>query len=374
MPGLTFSYLGDGISAVAVVLLAQELTGRVALVGLAVTVSSLPGAVGALLLGRQMSRFSGADLARWDATWRFVTLGSVPIAYAAGILGIWLYIALLAASSVLHTWGSAGRYTMIAEMLPQKHHLAGNSVLSVLGEIGTIGGPPVAALIVVFWNPAGALAVDALSFGVLALALRTVRSGRRPVRPESRTAGLALMRDNPVLLGLITLSALFFFLFGPVYVALPVRLDEATALAAFYSAFGVGAVLGGLVTPYLRSLWPTVLGSVAVVGLCLLPLGLDAPTPLPIIGFALIGVSWAPYQATSVALYQRIAPPEGLAQVLGVHSAVALLAVPAGVAAGGLLVDPWGAQTVLLVCAVGLITLPAVAAFGRVRTKRASAE
>ncbi len=161
---------------------------------------------------------------------------------------------------------------------------------------------------------------------------------------------------------------MFFFLFGPVYVALPTLVQQpdgtALALATFYSAFGIGAVLGGLITPYLSgfSPWLITVAGVLTAGLGLLPLGLGAATPASIVGFALVGLSWAPYQATSIALYQRLAPAERLAQVLAVDSAVALLAVPAGTALGGLAVEYGGAQGTLLACAVGLVALAGVAA------------
>jgi DHA3 family macrolide efflux protein-like MFS transporter len=367
LPGMAVSYLGDGISVIAVVLLAQELTGNAALVGLAVTMSTLPGAVGALTLRRWLSGWSGADLARWDATWRFAVLGAIPLAYAAGLLSITLYIVLLAASSILHSWGSAGRYSLIAEALPDRDRLAGNALLSILGEIGTIAGPPVAALILVFWNPAGALAVDALTFGVLALSYWFVPA--TPVIPPQREhTGFAVIHGSPALLGLLTLSAAFFFLFGPVYVALPTLVEAsdggASLLAAYYTTFGIGAVLGGLVTPLLGGLprWWVTAGAVLIAGLCLLPLGVGAPTPVSIGGFALMGASWGPYQATSMALYQRISRPGQLPQVLASASAVALLTGPAGVAVGGLLVAGWGARTTLLTCAIVLIGVALTAA------------
>ncbi|MCD5311198.1 MFS transporter [Kineosporia babensis] len=370
LPGMALSYLGDGISVVAIVLLAQSLTENAALVGLAVTMSGLPGAVGALVLGRVLSGRSGAELARWDALWRCVFLGAIPLSYALGVLSIGLLIGLLALASLLHSWGSAGRYTLIAEVLPRQHQLTGNSLLAIISEAGTIAGPPVAALILVFWNPAVAVAVDALSFGILALSYYFVRhlDVGAPPKAHSRTAGLGVILRNPALLGLITLSSAFFFLFGPVYVALPTLVRQpdgtATLLATFYTAFGVGAVLGGLLTPYLSDwpLWRTTVSGVLVVGLCLLPLGIGAATTPSIVCFALVGVSWAPYQATSMALYQRIAPPERLAQVLAADSGIALLLVPAGIAAGGVLVEGIGAQATLLTCALGLILLASTAA------------
>jgi len=60
----------------------------------------------------------------------------VALAAPAGLLTPGRYVTLLAASSLLHTWGSAGRYTMLAGLLPAGHRLAGNALMSVLGVSG----------------------------------------------------------------------------------------------------------------------------------------------------------------------------------------------------------------------------------------------
>ena len=370
-PGITLSFIGDGIAVVAVVLLAQELTRSAVLVGLAVTASALPGAIGALTLGRWLTHRKGAELARWDALVRFVAIGLIPIAYFAGILDIGPYIGLLAISSVLHSWGTAGRFTLVADLLPEKDHLAGNALMAMLAETGTIIGPPLAALILVFWNPAGALAVDALTFGLLALSYHFVNTvtgaSEKPPADASRSAGFAIIWRTPALRYLILLSAGFFFFFGPVYVALPILLGSdsggAALLATFYTAFGVGAVVGGLIVPFVRglSLWLVTVTGVLVVGLSLLPLGLGAPTVVSVVCFALGGLSWAPYQATSMTLLQRTAPPGQLAQVLAANSAVALLAAPAGISVGGVLSAAFGARNALLIASATIMVIAAVA-------------
>lgn len=187
--------------------------------------------------------------------------------------------------------------------------------------------------------------------------------------PQREHTGFEVIYRSPALFGLLTLTAAFSFLFGPVYVALPTLVASpgggASVLATYYTAFGIGAVLVGLVTPLLRGLplWSVTAGGVLVAGLCLLPLGTDDPRAISVLCFALVGVSWPPYQATSMALYQRTAPPGHLPQVLASASAVILLAGPAGVAVGGLLVAGRGPRVTLLTCALVLIGV-AVAAAG----------
>lgn len=373
LPGLVVSALGDGMSLVAVTWLALQLapdTHRGTWVAVAVAAYSLPSAVGGALFGRFLRNRPGAQLAGWNAILRAAGLGAIAVAYALSGLTLGLYVTLLAVSSLLAAWGSAGRYTLIAELLPPVHHLAANAVLTTIANFATIVGPPLAGLLIGWSNPATVIAIDAASFAVLALTYRlAVPVGEPEAAGASARAGFGAIRDDRTLLGLLVLSFAFFFLFGPFYVAMPIHVESdlhasATVLGAYYTAFGAGALLGGLVTGYLSRwrLWPTTIGIVLAFGAALLPLGLGAPTVLAVTSFALAGAIWAPYMSTSMALFQRTTPSADLPQVLAANGSVLVLAVPLGTVLGGVVVGPLGARSTLLTCAVATIALGVVAA------------
>jgi DHA3 family macrolide efflux protein-like MFS transporter len=395
LPGLAVSALGDGMSLVAVSWLALQLAPagqRGTWVAVAVAAYSLPSAAGGVLFGRFLSGRSGAQLAGWNAILRAAGLGTIVVAYAAGGLSIALYVTLLAVSSLLAAWGSAGRYTLIAEVLPAEHHLPANAVLSAIGEFATIAGPPLAGLLIGWSGAVAVIAVDAASFAILAatyrLAVPKVETYRlaapeaethrlaapeaaptEPAAPPQRTAGFSFIRHDRRLLALLALSFGFFFLFGPFYVALPIHIADdlhapATVLGVYYTAFGAGALAGALATGYLRrwSLWPTTIGIVLAFGAAILPLGLGAPTPVALVSFALAGLIWAPYMSTSMALFQRTAPAAQLPQVLAANGSITVLSVPLGTVLGGPLVTTIGARQTLLLCAVAILALGAAAA------------
>ncbi|MBO0826844.1 MAG: hypothetical protein J2P24_03600, partial [Streptosporangiales bacterium] len=130
LAGFAVSYLGDGMSAVAVAWLAIQLAPRSTAglwVGAAVAAYALPGVVGALTLGRWLRRLPAQRLLVVDSTTRAVFLGAVPVVWLTGTLSPGLYVVLLACSSLLHAWGAAGRYTLVAELLPDEHRLAANT-------------------------------------------------------------------------------------------------------------------------------------------------------------------------------------------------------------------------------------------------------
>ncbi|MDX6761435.1 hypothetical protein SIN09_18955 [Streptomyces sp. F8] len=124
------SPLGEQPAPVEVHASAGEAVGdRGLLLGTALAAYGLPGALGALLFGRWLRGLPPARLLAADSRIRAVLLGCAPLAWAAGVLHPVLYVVLLAGSSVLHAWGSAGRYALVAQMLPPDQRLAANALV-----------------------------------------------------------------------------------------------------------------------------------------------------------------------------------------------------------------------------------------------------
>jgi DHA3 family macrolide efflux protein-like MFS transporter len=376
LPGLAVSALGDGMALVAVSWLALHLaplSQRGTWIAVAVAAYTLPSAAGTILFGRLLRGRSGAQLAGWDATLRAVALAAIPIAAAFDLLTIGSYVVLLAASSLLHSWGSAGRYTLIAELLPRQHHLPANAVLGIIGEFATIAGPPLAGLLIAWGSALWVIGIDAVTFAVLGITYRLALPTAARTRPgqvqRSQPGGFTTIRRNPALLGLLTLTFAFFFLFGPVYVALPLHVADdlhgsATLLGGYYTAFGIGALAGGLAAGHLRRspLWPTTIGIVVAFGAAMLPLGLGVPAVVSLVGFAVAGLFWAPYMSTSMALFQGSTTVAELPAVLAANGAVTVMAVPLGTMLGGPIVTAVGPRTTLLLCATTTIAVGLTAA------------
>jgi MFS family permease len=389
--GFAVSYLGDGMSAVAVALLAIRLAppGRAALlVGAAVAAYSLPGVVGAIAFGRWLRRLPARGLLTADSALRACLLGGVPLCWAAGVLRPAVYVALLAGSSLLHAWGMAGKYTLLAELLPPEQRLAGNALVSSLNSACGIAGPVLAGLLVAAVSPAWVIGLDALSFAVLAVqAARTVTPAREtatdaPVDTTRSATGLRLLRRRPELLGLLVLTWVFYLLYGPVEVALPLYVTDrlhapGTVLGLYWTTFGVGAILGSLVGGSLRRLplWPATIGIVAGWGAVLVPFGFAVPVGVTLACFALGGVIYGPYNAMSFTLFQARTPAPQLSAVLAARSAVTLTADPIGTVLGGPLTAALGpsrtlAGSGLATVLLAVLAAPAVAVARRARASR----
>ncbi|MGW1894708.1 MFS transporter [Streptomyces sp. NPDC002004] len=373
--GFAVSYLGDGMSFVAVTWLAIQLAPQTATglwVGGAVAAYALPGVVGALVFGRRLRRVPARRLLLADNAVRGVFLGAVPLAWLTGLLTPPLYVVLLAASSLLHAWGSAGKYTLLAELLPDEQRLAANTVVSSLNFAATIAGPAIAGVLVTYVSPALVLGLDALTYVFLAaLVVRTRQPESGHVSPVDQAAarsGLALLRSRPELLALLTLTWFFDLLYGPVEVALPLHVTDdlhapGTLLGLYWMLFGIGAVLGGLAVGSLRRLplWPVTTVIVVVWGLLLLPFGLDAPTPVTVACFALGGAIYGPFEALSVTLVQAKTPRQHLSSMLAARSAALLTAAPLGTALGGPLTMALGPRATLGCSGLATVALGAIA-------------
>ncbi|MFC1444212.1 MFS transporter [Streptacidiphilus sp. N1-10] len=386
LPALAASDLGDGMSVVAVAWLAVVIAppGRSGLVvGAAIAAYALPGAVGALVFGRWLRHLPARHLLAADSGLRALLLGSVPLAWAAGVLNPVLYIALLAGSSMLHAWGSAGKYSLLAEILPPEQRLAANALISSSATAAVIVGPALAGLLAAAVGPAWIIGFDAVSFAVLAL--QTGRLGNpngptptaEPPDTGRSKAGLRVLRGQPELFGILALTWFFNFLYGPVEVALPLHVTQdlhsgADLLGLYWTLFGVGAVLGALSATALRKLplWPVTLAIVAGWGLTLVPFDLGASVGVSLVCFGVGGAIYGPFTALTFTLFQDRTPAALLTTVLAARGAALLTAAPVGTALGGPLTVALGPRQVLAASGIATVTLALVAAASRLRARR----
>jgi MFS family permease len=373
LSGLGVSSLGDGLSIVTIAWLAVRTAPAGELgffVGLAVAAYTLPGAVGAFAFGRYLRHRPARALVLAHCVLRAGFLGTVVVLAASGALSPVAYVALLAGSSLLASWGTAGEYTMLSELGGAEGRLAANSIASAQVWLATILGPAAAGLLLVRVAPTWLLAFDAASFaflGVQAWRTQTATSTtEQPVDTQAAESGFRLLRRSD-LLGLIVLTWLFFFLYGPVEDALPVYVAHdlhahARVLGAYWTSFGVGALGSTLLTGALRSRATRriTLLIVAGWGACLVPFAF-APLGVTLLCFALGGVVYGPFVPLTYALFQSITTTANLPSVLAARSAALIVASPLGTALGGPIVAGIGAGWTLTASGAATVLLAAIA-------------
>jgi MFS family permease len=133
LTGLGASSLGDGLSTVTIAWLAVRIApaSEVGLfVGLAVAAYTLPGVIGAVAFGRLLRGRPARAMLLGHCLLRTGCLGGIALLYAAGMLAPHLYVILLAGSSLMTAWGTAGQYKMLSELGGPEGRLAVNALAS----------------------------------------------------------------------------------------------------------------------------------------------------------------------------------------------------------------------------------------------------
>ena len=369
LAGLGVSSLGDGISTVTIAWLAVRIAPEGALglfVGLAIAAYTLPGVIGALTLGGILRGRPARTLVLAHCALRAGCLGLIAVLAAAGALTPLAYVILLAASSLMAAWGTAGEYTMLSALAGPAGRFAVNSLASAQASFAFIIGPVVAGVLLASISPGWLLFLDAASFAFLGAAAWLTRTDAGatdgPVDLQAAESGFRLLRRRD-LLSLTIVTWVFFFLYGPVEVALPVYVVQdagasAQLLAAYWTAFGIGALASNLVTGSLRTgnMRRLTLVIVAGWGLCLLPFG-GAPIPATIVAFGIGGIIYGPFVPLTYALFQSATTTENLPAVLAARSAVVMLSTPLGTALGGPVVGWLGGSATLAASGVATLLL-----------------
>jgi MFS family permease len=313
--------------------------------------------------------FGGASLVAVDASLRALALGTIAVLAVADRLSATGYVMLLAASSLLHAWGSAGTYTLIAELLPERDRLAGNALISTFNQASIVVGPALAGAVTTLAGPGWVIGIDAASFAILAVSCTSVAARPRvktapPVPQQAATGGWRTILGQPNLLGLLAITCVFFFLYGPVEVALPIYIahdlhGSSALLGAYWTAFGIGAVVGGLAASRLRNrrLSSVVVAIIIGWGAALLPIALTHAVWAGLLGLSIGGLIYGPFTAICAALFQRASPPHLRSRVLATRTALTIPSAALGTLAGGPVVTAIGAQPTLLASALLTIAL-----------------
>ena len=387
--GLGVSALGDGMSTVTIAWLAVRVAPATDIglfVGLAVAAYTLPGVIGAVAFGRLLRGSPARAMLLGHCLLRTGCLGGIALLYAVGALAPHLYLILLAASSLMRAWGLAGQYTMLSELGGPERRLTANALASAQESFATIVGPSLAGLLLAWVNPGLLLALDAASFAFLGVAAwragAATEAVELPVDARAAESGFKLLR-RPELLSLTLVTWVFFFLYGPVEVALPVYVAvdlhaPAGLLGAYWTTFGIGALAATLITGTLRgrNMRRITLLIVAGWGACLLPFAF-APIPVTLAAFALGGLIYGPFIPLTYALFQSSTPAGNLPFVLAARGAVVMVSTPLGTAIGGPLVGAFGATATLAGSGLATLLLAAAATLlwtgGRANTPKSTA-
>ena len=390
----TVSYFGSFITRTALPLAAILVLGAgpleiSALRGLELVAGLLVGLVVGAWVDRLRRRpiMVGADLGR------AAILGSVPVAAVAGVLALpqLLIVAFLAA--ILTTFFDVASRTYLPTVVSKAQLVTANSALTASASAAEFTGFGLSGFLIQLFTAPIAIAVDAASFIVSALALGSIRQpeppvpavvDREPVFREIRD-GLHVVLGSPTLRAIALAHGsthLLWGIFGTVYLLFATH-DLALGPAAIGIIAGiggagslVGAALAGRVVRRFGIGQTMLLGMVGfTVGSALIPL---APSGAVLAGAAfLVGQqliadsAGTVYDVVETSLTQSLVAPRILGRVNATIRTYTTLLSLVGTIAGGILAELLGLRAAMAIGVLGGAAAFAFIWFSPIRAMRA---
>jgi MFS family permease len=374
---LAQSSLGTGAAYVALLVIALDRFDSAWAISLILLADLLPSMLLGPVLGAAADRWSRrrcaivADLIRAIAFVGIAVVGSFEATLA---------LALLAGvgTALFKPAVLAGLPTLVRG----KRLGAATSLYGAITELGFVGGPAIAAPVLLVLGAEDLLVANALTFVVSAAALTRLQLdlpnavdaalGIRPrpaLRAEAR-AGLRAAAGMPAIRVVIAASA-GFMLSGGIFnvVELPFAIDELGIEASGYSilvaVIGLGLIAGSLAGSRGGDAWRLkrrYLAGLVVMGAGGILAGLSSFAPLALAGFALAGFGNGLFVVHERLLFQTQVDPGLRGRVFGISDGVASWGFAAGFLAGGALTELLGARDLILLTGVYEVLLAVVTA------------
>jgi MFS family permease len=367
-----FSQLGDGLLPVALAFAVLAVDPSASALGFVLAARSVPlvlfllvGGVWADRLERQRVMLA-ADLLRAG------TQAVLAALVLTGSAELWHFLVL----TFLYGCGAAFFLPASTGLIPQVVSAGrlqqANALLSLTGSGFSVVGPALAGVIIAVADPGWAIAVDSATFLVSASFLARLQLPRAVERVQ--LGFLTDLRDGwrefrsrtwlwvdgvySALGNAFTLSP--FWALGPVVAER--ELDGASSWATIATAFGLGAVVGGVFAIRLRPDRPLRLAVSALTLLALPPALMAVPTETASIAVAAFaaGLGLIFFNTIFETTVQQYVPPESLSRVASIDWVLSVGLQPLGFALAGPLAESVGLSTTLAAAAVWIIASTAV--------------
>ncbi|MFH8475514.1 MFS transporter [Streptomyces sp. NPDC018000] len=381
--GQSTSLLGSGMSTIGATFAALQLPdGGVDAVGLVMAVRIL-AVLAMLLLGGVFADRLGARSVMLTADLlRFAAQGVLAVLLFTHSAQLWEIVALAAVLGIGEGGFSPGLTALVPGLVPAEDLADANSLLQIAQAVASVVGPGLAGVLVAVSDTGTVVAVDAVSYGVSALALAGLHL------PRVATPCGRLFTDlgrgwkeftSRTWLWVTTLhiSLFNFVLWAPFLVLGPAlaqqRLGGASSWGLVLALYGAGSVVGGLAllgrNPGRALAW----SMAASAGWALPAAALAAGLPLAWVAAAAFpaGAGAAACNTLSTTVIQREIPAEVRGRISAFDSLGAFALGPLGLALAGPVSGAVGAGRLLAfgvmwqLTAVGaVLALPSVRRHG----------
>jgi len=302
---------------------------------------------------------------------RGLALGSIPVAFLLNLLTLeqLYFVALL--TGIFTVFFDVSYQSYLPALVDRPNLIEGNTKLEITRSTAQVAGPAVAGFLIQWIGGARAVAVDALSFFLSAIALASIRkpepepkpstaSGTSGFIPEMRE-GLDVVIGNPILWRIAACTATTNLgsnmVFGAVFLVFAYRQLHLSAgvVGVVFALSSVGALAGAFLAGWVArklGIGPTLGVMVIVGGLALLA------TPIALVGAPAVilattgfieGLTIPIYNINQVSLRQAITPDRVQGRMNATMRTIVWGTIPLGAFIGGILGTSIGlVQTIAL--------------------------
>src|SRR5829696_2654086 len=365
---LAQSALGTGAAYVALLLVALDRFDSPWAIGLVLLADVVPAMLLGPLFGAFADRWSRRACAVLADVLRAVAfLGLVVV---DGFVGTFLLALLAGVGTGLFTPAALAALPSLVE---ERRLPAATSLFGAIADFGFIAGPATAAAVLLVGGPETILAANAVTFGISALALASLRFGAAPPGSElgPRPSLLRETRDGLVAsagmpgLRIILVASGAALLFGAIFnVGQPLlardELGSSDAgFAVLVTAYGLGFIAGTLSGSQGGRV--SLLRRRYLSGAFLMAVGFAASGLAPSVAAAVVTFLAAGYGNGMLLIYERLLiqalVPDSLSgRIFGIRDAITAWAFAFGFLAGPLLLDTVGIRAMVTAAgACGLI-------------------
>jgi MFS family permease len=321
------------------------------------------------------------DRRRILLTSQFLQMGfaaCLGLLYATGRLGIGPILLFAFLAGLAQSQSAPTYQAVLTTLVPPPQIPSAVALNSLQFNLSRAIGPVLAGMLLVYAGAGWCFTVNALSFLAVIVALWRIQIpspglAKRESLAESLTAGFRHVRRSPVLTLYMALAAAGSFLAFPLITYLPVIAGEtlrtgARGYSQLLFAFGIGAILGALVTAQ-RGRAP-LRGRALVLGFAAYGLASLLAVLAPWQGVAmalLVAAGFSLVTSFSIlnSLMQEAAPDEFRGRVVSIYGLFFRGGMPLGSLVAGFLVRGFGAPQTLASFSLGLLAVAAIAATSR---------
>jgi MFS family permease len=384
------SVVGDALFPVALAFaVLDELDGTPSQLAAVLAAQALPLAALVLAAGVWADRLPRQRIMLVSDVGRAAVQAAVAALLLTGTAELWHLIALVALYGTFEAGFLPASGGLVPQVTGPEHLQEARALMGLVGNTAMIAGPALAGVLIVVYGPGAAIALDAATFLVSATFLARLRPPPLPDRTPAEHAaqtfwadlkgGVAEVRKRrwmwtfmPTLTTYHLLALPCVFALGPVIAHRD--LGGAAAWATISACFGIGTLIGGLVSLRIRPARPMLACALAFLGCACQPIivaygGSTAViAALQLAAGVSVSFGWTLWDTT---LGQEI-PPRAISRVSSLDFFTTTGALPVGYALVAWMAATVGTRNTMLASGLLVMALCAAAiAIGDVRRLRA---